>query len=652
MSNLTENFYDVSGNHLRVWRDVDGNIVFVVDETINENKPNVLLVVRPDGERKWDDILVNDFDMDLENVRPKKDNKYQKLDIEYDGLNIYETLINALVGGKSTEAELNDLSDFQYVAARRSATARLAGARQELEVSADTIAKTNESIAELTGVQRELRSKLSEQRKNIGREPTKESASKILKTESKLEEINGKIKRAKRRLAKATRRNNAAKKQCELLQNFLKKTKQTNARNEDIIFVPYVPENTPQKNDNKTTTTEKKDMPDDEVKPLMDQDPEILDEDIAFRPVEFDEIQSEKKEDVVEDDTFEKDDKDEVKLDDALQNISETESETVVQEETLNIRPIQVDELENKSSNVQDTAPVLDTITSVDAPIAADTDTTGQIDNGQYNETPVARPVPVMPSVTPVAPVARPVSPISGTAKPVDGGMPQKNTRMYYLLLIVLIILSVFTLWLYQKKNGETVPDLKTTADTVSTESDADTLSGPFIDLSEKTEPVSVDSEPVVEPVPEPEPVVEPEPIPEPEPIVEPEPVVEPIIEPEPIAEPEPVIEEPEVIEDLTPNIPVVAPQPQVESEADILARKQAYGAYSHDVVFDDDVGGPNVNMPQDVYYQDYGNNAPYYEPQYAPEPQYVPAPQYAPAPQPTENLGAHDGGQYMVVYE
>ena len=81
--------YQIDGNVFRAWTDNSGRLVFVVDETIDEYKPYVLLVMGLYGERKWDDVLFNDFHVNLENIRPKKENKYQKLDIEYDGLGYY-----------------------------------------------------------------------------------------------------------------------------------------------------------------------------------------------------------------------------------------------------------------------------------------------------------------------------------------------------------------------------------------------------------------------------------------------------------------------------------------------------------------------------------------------------------------------------------
>ena len=92
---ITPRQYQIGENRLVAYFDNTGRLVFVLDETVNDTKPNALLVIDSDDGRKWDDILVNDWHVDLETVRPKKDNKYQKLDIEYTGLDVYSELLRA-----------------------------------------------------------------------------------------------------------------------------------------------------------------------------------------------------------------------------------------------------------------------------------------------------------------------------------------------------------------------------------------------------------------------------------------------------------------------------------------------------------------------------------------------------------------------------
>ncbi len=77
-------------------------LIFVIDETQDNISPNKRLIINPlPGEEvlenvttKWDVILEQVYKLDLNEIRPKKDNLFEKLDIEYNGLNIYEDYIN------------------------------------------------------------------------------------------------------------------------------------------------------------------------------------------------------------------------------------------------------------------------------------------------------------------------------------------------------------------------------------------------------------------------------------------------------------------------------------------------------------------------------------------------------------------------------
>ena len=195
MTNEWENFfqpltlvdYDIAGNSFRAYYDADKKLVFVIDFLISDIKPNVLLVINPVGDRKWDDILENDYGVDLETVRPKKDNKYQKLDIEYAGLAEYDNLIAAYEAGKILNSELNALMEFRHVAATRSAIERLDAAELTVSRSRETIDKTEVKLSELQEKLKTLRAKLADAKRAIGKEPTKQSASKILRIESQIE---------------------------------------------------------------------------------------------------------------------------------------------------------------------------------------------------------------------------------------------------------------------------------------------------------------------------------------------------------------------------------------------------------------------------------------------------------------------------------
>ena len=136
--------YDIGGNSVRAFYDANGKLVFVLDLTTSDIKPNVLLVMTSNGNRKWDDVLANDYGVNLENVRPKKDNKYQKLDVEYDGLAVYDNLIRAYENGDALDEYLDDLATFRVEAARNSATERMDVARAIADNAQDTIDKTSE----------------------------------------------------------------------------------------------------------------------------------------------------------------------------------------------------------------------------------------------------------------------------------------------------------------------------------------------------------------------------------------------------------------------------------------------------------------------------------------------------------------------------
>lgn len=598
---LTMRQYKIAGNDLGAYYDNTGRLVFVLDQTITTDKPNVLLVIdAPDG-RKWDDVLANDWHVDLETVRPKKNNKYQKLDIEYHALGAYNNLIRAYDEGADTEPALHMMENFRRASVRRSATERLGAAIAAADMARETIERTNDSIAELQSRLRELRSKLSQQKKSIGREPTKQSASKILRSESQIDATNEKLRRARRRLSNAQRRLVAAEDDAhiarELLDRLGNNTVVSNAH--DVVtesvspvivastYAPAVvvdaplPQTVPAQHTEitviqSTNQPKAEEMADEEVKPLFDKDPEILDEEIAFKPIEFDTpaVATETRpapaaspSNVVPEPEYV-----DVRSDAPLSFVPPTSlhSET----------PVPASRLDNDFAPISNvppvsSAPVLDSLTPaqpVVAPVAPVQ--TMPVD------TPESRPAPVMPAVG--GDGGRPVSPISGGVVPVSGSSSrQKPTMIYYLMLVVLIVLAIFTLWLYQKRNSDTVPELETTAPAPvveQTKSATITEDSPFIEpeqaVIEKVAQVDVMSEPEIQ-QPEPEPVaVEPEPISEPEPeptVVEPAPV--PVVAPpETTPEPEPVVIEP-------------APK-AIPSEEEIIASKPAYNVSQQEKMF------------------------------------------------------------------
>lgn len=609
-STVTSRQYQIGENRLVAYFDNTGRLVFVLDETTSDTKPNALLVIDSDDGRKWDDILVNDWNVNLETVRPKKNNKYQKLDIEYTGLDIYAELLRAYDNDENLSDALRRLGAFRNASVRRSATERLDAATATADMARDTIERTNATIGELQSRVRELRVKLSQQRKSIGREPTKHSASKILRTEAQIDAATEKLNRAKRRLTNAQRRLVVADDDARAARDIL-----VRVPNDDMASVGHAI-TTPQPT-NLIITTEQQiepkaeQMADEEIKPLFDKDPEILDEEIAFKPIEFGSSATTPVPDAV----------------------PQFDAPTFVEEDTTSVAPLSftppVSPHVHDADNAPQQMPLRDDASRATEPAGSpmlDSLKPAAMDATQ----PVANPA-VMPQQSPVSPAqpaaaatpnVRPVSPITGVA-PVavdeNGGRSQKPNLMYYIMLLLLIVMSIFTLWLYQQRSGDNVPDLtasvpattSTIADTAKTESDTNATS-PFISESEivTAQQVAV-KEPVAEQV-APAPVVsQPEPEPVPVTVGEPEPVpVAPVSEPEPEPVPvTPVVSEPEPV--VVPSVPTIIPTTEPErviaSEEEVIASKPAYSVSQQEKMF---VASPNYDTETIIKYDDVYDDA------------------------------------------
>lgn len=632
---LTFKEYDIAGNLFRAYYDADEKLVFVLDSTLNESKPNSLLVINPVGDRKWDDILANDYSVDLETVRPKKDNKYQKLDIEYSGLSEYDNLIKAYDSGDDLAAALSALDSFREESVRRAATERLSVAESNAEKARETITKTKESIEEMQVKLRQLRTKLSQQKKQIGREPTKKSASKILRTDAQIDATNEKLRRAKRRLDNAQRRLIIADEDAEKAREILERKPMSVVTSKEVAMPRHsaIISNNSSKSlnvaassrndDNVAQTIDPSDDYDEsidfieeeniqneqkaelmaeepkkeEVKPLFDTDPEILDEEIAFKPIDFGASSP-----VESNPVSEKPEIYENVIEDKPLSFTPPESSRPA---PINVVPVRED-AEEQNTNIE-TPPVLDTIKSVEVPVQnsstldslnsesgfevspkvpdVESRPVQDLSNNRNVENTMTRPVPPAATLSGAA-SARPVSPITGSDTPTNPA-PHKPTFVYYVMLVLLIALSIFTLWLYQKNTSEKVPDLTTTVSTPEvvveeTTSDAD-LDSPFIPV---LEPADVESDSVIEVQSEEQVVPVVEDIPE----IEPEPVIEEIEAPMPVIEPEPVEPAPVadvVVETMVSTAPVIEePAPVIPTEEEILASKPSYNVSQNENMF------------------------------------------------------------------
>ena len=531
--------YKINGNLLRAFYNKHGELVFVLDSTISKLKPNVLLVMNADGDRKWDDILSNDYHMDLELVRPKKDNKYQKLDVDYQGLDVYDNLINAYNDDGNVKKALKELEDFRNATIHRSTTERLAASKVIAENARETIERTNDTIVELKAKIKLLKTKLTGLRRGIGKEPTKQSAAKILKAEAQLDVLTNKLQRAKKRLENANKRLAIAEEDITIARKILallpdiddQPVKTVKAKSvpqkKKVVPVPvpddddddvddddadddeeetteddsWADDDTDESTDDNNDTDDDDDADDtddnddddnNDVKPLFDKDPNIIDENIAFKPISFDEtplpqINDEPEKTDTPDtetddlptsfepskqamdmvnlpDMYGENDTD-VKLDDAftggtdsgvdystpeqgadsmLDSLKRIDDEEIHESETM---PIPDDTL---STNEQELEPSVVENIDNDIPTQSNEPNTG-INVTSVTEQPVNAPAPNMTDNL-VRPVSPTTSPIMTNVKQ-DENKQHKPNLLYYVLLLVLIGLSVFTLWLYQRSN-------------------------------------------------------------------------------------------------------------------------------------------------------------------------------------------------------
>ncbi|MCL2018067.1 MAG: hypothetical protein FWG80_04845 [Alphaproteobacteria bacterium] len=386
-------------------------LIFILDETPDKRTPNTLLVINPDSvdkNRKWDDILTRDYHANLETIRPKKDNKYQKLDIEYEGLDIYNQIINAHQSGTPMDDALHELSDFRNRAAARLANMRLIAANEQIRIATDTITGTETSIENLDLQIKLLKGKLSQQKSKVGKEPTKESAAKILRTSARIDAAKEKQKRAEARLRRAR------------------------ARLEDAIADADAARAQLAALDNNKPKVDKMS---DEVKPLFTTDPDIIDESTAFKPIEF----------------------------------NSTPVEPVThnpQNDGVFVPPPLTPPVINRPSTPAYESAATDAVQpAVYAPAHNETPV------GNPTPPPPTHAAPPPPPTHAPAPILRP-TPASGTEIPVMNVNKHRPGSMYYLMLAILIALSILTLWLYQNNVADGVPNILGTSDIVSERTD------------------------------------------------------------------------------------------------------------------------------------------------------------------------------------
>ena len=680
---LTAVDVDVAGSLLRAYYDADGKLVFVLDFFKNEIKPNVLLVLNAVGGRKWDDILANDYGVDLETVRPKGDNKYQKLDVEYSGLAEYDGVLQAYNSGAGFDDALLKLNVFRRSAAMRAAMERRDDAELTVIKARDTIDKTQEKLQDLQGKLIKLRSKLGGYRANVGKEPTKQSAAKILRVEAQIDSTNEKINRAKNRLNKAQKRLALAQDEIDAANNILELLNSGDLPAKPVVTDMTVVSNAqlPAEIDNDFIDEEISEdiedfepkaeiMADDDVKPLLDKDPNVLDEHIAFKPVDFSGGQSVDNMPVVQpnfmpasfeestdyeesepmasdvldvskplyinDSDVDVNGDDEFTLPAPTENVAEEmpETEEKIDSELLGaFKPVEipqiVDEMDSpvvpygepaeKVTEIYEEplqAPVYEPI--MPQPVVTEDiqNTDFDVDNNVDFEKPEVAMAPISSDYRPVSPMASNTD--NDSAAPIDvvsanSVGTRKPTFVYYVMLILLIVLSIFTLWFYQKLAGDSTPVLGAQTDVVETDIDDVVVpeeNNPAVFVAPKdVEPqvvgLAAESAQIVEVSPTEnlgadagaaDVVFDETVLPEDVPVVQPEPVVfTPEVEPV-VVEITQKVEEPVVTE---PESPFLSDEEVklIKTEEEILKEKPAYGVASESEVLKI-VDEPDVVMP------------------------------------------------------
>ncbi|MCL2890162.1 MAG: hypothetical protein FWF34_02810, partial [Alphaproteobacteria bacterium] len=398
-ANARRKYFEIGDIKFDAYYDAAHKLIFVLDETHDAFLPNAMLVINPIGARKWDDILANDYDIDLETVRPKKNNKYQKLDIEYDGLSAYNVLINAYESNGDTDSAMDSMMDFRRGAAARLARVRRDLADKEIRTATATLRKTEAAIKKLDNEIESSEIKLKSLKSRVGKGPTKESAAKILRASARLDADKEKLKRAEVRLRRAKKRIADAKKEIKHTEKFI--------TNYDETPEPKVAE-----------------MAED-IKPLFNKDPKIMDETIAFKPIEFDsmpQMQPPKS--------------------------PEFSPPSFTPAPEPEIEPVSPSAPATPIAPVTNTSMPMETVGEPVAPMATST----------YQPQPTVASAPIAPAGDIPS---RPMTANAGPVVPVAQVRTNRPSPIYYVMLALLIALSILTLWLYQNNmQNENAPNL------------------------------------------------------------------------------------------------------------------------------------------------------------------------------------------------
>jgi hypothetical protein len=490
---ITKQDFSAGGINFSAWVLPGGKVAFVVDDTHDDIIPDSMLVLEPDPlnpDRKWDDILRGNFDVDPEEVRPRIDNKYQKLDILYEGLEQYQIAVDEIISHrKASSGAVSNLKNIRLAAAVQHGSKRLADNRAILAKVSKTLNVSEETGAKVKGRIKELKTRLIDQRASVGREPTKAAAAKILKTQSMIESAEEKAKRNNARTRRTLKKISAAEAEIESALARLRMLEGLGADVGDLDAIGnetnhpggfattppplagnYEDDEPEEETSYAETDEENSYIPDDEeeveesnIAPLLADDPNIIDEGRAFRQVELDANESD---DITTTPVGE--------ADHPFASEGEfTATNEEEERETMHIPEFKPFGFGNSKSDEEQQSPqvvIPDARKSaaVSSPsaapsFAAPTPVPGfasQSSARVEREEPRAE-IQVQPPVArPTAAVARDsVSQIHANAQASKSDGPG---GLYYLILLILVALSVTTLYVYQDKlNSRIMPHLE-----------------------------------------------------------------------------------------------------------------------------------------------------------------------------------------------
>ncbi|MBN2676367.1 MAG: hypothetical protein JXR30_03910 [Alphaproteobacteria bacterium] len=208
-SGLVEHFVETDTLNFTAYFDQsEKNLLFVLDRSNDSISPNTRLILsREDDSRSWDDILSQDYKVDLEKIRPKEGHLYQPLDIEYENLFLYKSFL---------ENSENDLAAKRLKLNREKQALdhtikRLDEETDTLHKSQQTVMSSRKSVEDYTNRLNRLKQRKKAMEKKKKENPKSISPEKEARLENSLDRNNEAVKSRVKRLHHAEKRVEKAK---------------------------------------------------------------------------------------------------------------------------------------------------------------------------------------------------------------------------------------------------------------------------------------------------------------------------------------------------------------------------------------------------------------------------------------------------------